>query len=88
MNPAGLADASAFLATSPLPGLALTLLAALEPILNPIWVFLFVGEVFGCTALIGGAVVLVSVSLWCIWDARLKSGAAAQHESATTGVAR
>ena len=76
------------LAASGCTPLALTLLAALEPILNPIWVFLFVGEAPGRTALIGGAVVLVSVSLWCIWDARLKSGAAAQHESATTGVAR
>ena len=53
--------------------LALTLLAALEPILNPLWVFLFIGERPGRTALFGGLLVLVSVTLWCIWDARQKT---------------
>lgn len=53
--------------------LALTLLAALEPILNPVWVALFVGEVPGPTALAGGVLVLVSVTLWCVWDVRGKN---------------
>ena len=34
---------------------------------------LFVGEAPGRTALFGGLLVLVSVTLWCIWDARQKS---------------
>ena len=61
------------LAASGCSPLALTLLAALEPILNPVWVFLFVGEAPGRTALFGGLLVMVSVTLWCIWDARQKS---------------
>lgn len=61
------------LAASGCSPLALTLLAALEPILNPLWVFLFIGEAPGRTALFGGLLVIVSVTLWCVWDARLKS---------------
>lgn len=38
------------------------LIPIIEPILNPIWVFLFVGEVPGKWSLIGGAVVLLSVT--------------------------
>ena len=70
------------LAASHCAPLALTLLAALEPILNPVWVFLFVGEAPGRTALLGGVLVFVSVTLWCIWDARQKACAAPlQQES-------
>lgn len=39
------------------------LIQTLEPILNPIWVFLIVGEVPERLALIGGMIVLASVSL-------------------------
>ena len=60
----------------------LTLLAALEPILNPVWVFLFVGEAPGRTALFGGALVIISVTLWCVWDARGKARAAAMQQQA------
>ena len=63
------------LAASGCTPLALTLLAALEPILNPLWVFLFIGEAPGRTALFGGALVLVSVTLWCLWDTRQKAKA-------------
>jgi drug/metabolite transporter (DMT)-like permease len=38
------------------------LIQMLEPILNPIWVFLVVGEQPGGRALLGGALVLVSVT--------------------------
>jgi len=38
------------------------LTAVLEPIFNPIWVFLFVGEVPGPRALLGGAIILVAVT--------------------------
>ncbi|HNW87318.1 MAG TPA: DMT family transporter [Candidatus Limiplasma sp.] len=61
------------LAASHCAPLTLTLLAALEPILNPVWVFLFVGEAPGSTALFGGVLVIVSVTLWCIWDAKQKA---------------
>lgn len=52
------------------PPLACSLLGALEPLLNPIWVFLFDGEAPGVFALAGGAVVIVTVTLWCIFDQR------------------
>ncbi len=52
------------------PPLACSLLAALEPLLNPFWVFLFDGERPGIFALIGMVVVVVTVTAWCILDQR------------------
>ncbi|MCL1916433.1 MAG: DMT family transporter [Desulfovibrionaceae bacterium] len=46
--------------------LEMVLITALEPILNPIWVFIGVGERPGPYALLGGAVVLGSVTLWSV----------------------
>lgn len=50
------------------PPLACSLLGAIEPLLNPVWVFLFNGEAPGLYALIGGVIVIVSITLWCIWQ--------------------
>ncbi len=60
--------------------LACSLLAMAEPIFNPIWVFLAIGERPGPFALAGGAVVLVTVTLWCAYKAR---AAQAQPEAQT-----
>lgn len=49
------------------PPLACALLAALEPLLNPIWVLLFNGEKPGPYSLIGGVIVIAAVTLWCIF---------------------
>lgn len=49
------------------PPLACSLLGAIEPLLNPVWVFLFDGEAPGSFAIVGGALVLVSVTGWCVW---------------------
>ena len=49
------------------PPLACALLAALEPLLNPVWVLLFNGERPGPYALVGGAVVITAVTLWVIF---------------------
>ena len=49
------------------PPLACCLLGAVEPLLNPVWVMLFDGERPGILALIGGLVVIASVTLWCIF---------------------
>ena len=49
------------------PALACALLAAVEPLLNPLWVLIFNGEKPGPFALIGGAIVIGSVTLWCIF---------------------
>lgn len=46
--------------------LACSLIGTLEPLLNPVWVFLFVGEVPGFYALIGAVVVIFSISIWLI----------------------
>lgn len=42
------------------------LIPVIEPVLNPIWVFLLLGERPGYWALIGGSVVLVSVTYRCV----------------------
>ena len=49
------------------PPLACCLLGALEPLLNPVWVFLFDGERPGMFALIGAVIVVVSITAWCIF---------------------
>lgn len=54
------------LALKDCPPLACSLIGMLEPLLNPVWVFLFSGEAPGPYALLGGAVVIVTVTGWCI----------------------
>ena len=49
------------------PPLACCLLGAVEPLLNPIWVFIFDGEKPGLFAFIGGIIVIVSITVWCIF---------------------
>ena len=49
------------------------LIQTLEPILNPIWVFLIVAEIPGQWALVGGSLVLVAVTARAIWAARQPS---------------
>jgi len=56
------------LASRTCPPLACSLLGAAEPLLNPVWVFLFDGERPGIFALFGGVIVILTVTLWCIWD--------------------
>ena len=51
-----------FAAGSPrVPAAATALLGTLEPILGPVWVWLFIGEAPGARALAGGAVVLAAL---------------------------
>lgn len=59
------------------PPLACSLLGALEPLLNPVWVFIFDGEAPGMWALIGGVVVIATVTVWCVYgDLRERKRAA------------
>ena len=58
------------LASRACPPLYCSLIGMLEPLLNPIWVFLVVGERPGFFALIGGVVVLVTVAVWCTVSAK------------------
>lgn len=63
-----------------IPALEANLIATLEPILNPVWVFLFVGERMGKFALLGGLVVLVGVIVSAVGSARTDD----EHESSAT----
>jgi drug/metabolite transporter (DMT)-like permease len=53
-----------------IPALEANLIGTLEPVLNPIWVFLFYGESMGAFALFGGLVVLGGVMLSAVGSAR------------------
>ncbi len=48
-----------------------SLIPVIEPILNPVWVFLMLGETPGKWALIGGAIVLISVTARCLISLRV-----------------
>lgn len=50
--------------------LACSLISAIEPLLNPVWVFIFNGEAPGFYALSGGIVVISAVVSWTIWSAK------------------
>jgi drug/metabolite transporter (DMT)-like permease len=50
--------------------LELVLIPTLEPILNPVWVFLFMGEQPGNWAIIGGIVVICSITVWSLIKTR------------------
>ncbi len=58
------------------PLLTCSLLGVLEPLLNPLWVYLFAGENPGIWSLVGGVVVVGTITLWYVGDAK-KSAAAA-----------
>jgi DME family drug/metabolite transporter len=42
----------------------------IEPVLNPIWVFIFLGERPSGWALIGGSIIIAAVASHTIWGAR------------------
>ena len=48
------------------------LICAIEPVLNPIWVFLLIGERPGRWALLGGCVILVSVAVRSVAEFRTR----------------
>jgi len=52
------------------PPLVCCLMGALEPLLNPVWVAIFDGEMPGLLALLGGIVVIATVTGWCIHDGK------------------
>ncbi len=55
------------------PAIEATLIGTLEPVLNPVWVFLFIGEQPGRFALLGGLVVLAGVVLNAVSGARVQT---------------
>lgn len=55
-------------ASSLISPLSCSLLGMIEPLLNPVWVALFYGEIPGIFALAGGVIVLGAVVFYNIWD--------------------
>jgi len=55
------------------PPLTCCLLCTLEPLLNPVWVMLFYGEVPGVFALIGGLIVVITITVWTIMGEKEKA---------------
>jgi drug/metabolite transporter (DMT)-like permease len=57
-----------------IPALEANLIDTLEPILNPLWVFIFLGERMGKSALLGGLVVLIGVIVSAVGSAQTDKG--------------
>jgi drug/metabolite transporter (DMT)-like permease len=53
-----------------IPALQSMLIAGLEPILNPLWVFFLIGEEPSANAITGGLIIVVSVTLTSVISAR------------------
>ena len=52
------------------PPLVCALLGALEPLLNPLWVALFDGELPGPISILGGIIVIATITIWCVWNSK------------------
>lgn len=63
------------------PPLTCSLLSTIEPLLNPTWVLLVVGERPSVFALLGGAIVLCSITIWCVYGEKQKQK---QEQSVST----
>lgn len=59
--------------TKYLTALEAILITVMEPLLNPLWVYLFAGEKPGTYAIVGGIVVIVTVMLRGIYVSKLES---------------
>lgn len=55
------------------PLLTCSLLAVIEPLLNPVWVYLFNGENPGVWSLVGGVIVVGVITLWYVKGAKSAS---------------
>ena len=66
----GLAFLLYSIAIKVIPALETTLIGTLEPILNPLWVFLFIGETPGQLAFLGALVVLAGVIISAVAGAK------------------
>lgn len=52
------------------PPLAVSLLGMLEPVMNPVWVAVFLHEIPGTTALCGSAIVMITLCCWCVANSK------------------
>ncbi|MCX6556455.1 MAG: EamA family transporter [Candidatus Aminicenantes bacterium] len=53
-----------------IPAVFANLIAVIEPVFNPLWVFLALGEAPGLTAIAGGAIIIVAVTAASVVSAR------------------
>lgn len=61
------------------PPLACSLIGMLEPLLNPVWVAIFVHEMPGTFAFVGGAIIIATVVWWCIVSGRTQDYPESSH---------
>ena len=54
-------------ASTSLSALEIVLLPVIDPIMNPVWVFLIIGEKPGTVSIVGAVIILISVTLRVIW---------------------
>lgn len=59
------------LALKSCPPLACCLIGVIEPLLNPLWVFLIDGEIPGTMSFVGATVILITITVWCIYKGRI-----------------
>ncbi len=59
-----------------------SLIGMLEPVLNPVWVFIFLGESPGWWAVAGGAIIIAAVSLRMLLTERGRTAAPVAHPEA------
>jgi len=59
------------------PAMESTLILTLEPVLNPLWVFLILGESPGPSALLGGAIVVGAVTVRAVVGTRIRAPSSA-----------
>ncbi len=57
------------------------LIAVIEPVFNPVWVFFAIGEAPGINTLIGGSIIVLVVTMACIISARRREYAANYNNS-------
>ncbi len=55
--------------------IASSLLSVIEPLLNPVWVAIFDGEMPGSMAFVGGIIILATITVWCIISNKNESNA-------------
>lgn len=66
--------------------LTCSLIGMLEPLFNPVWVLLVIGEKPGPWALLGGAVVMISVSAWMLTNAAVATKQQEEAETASDSI--
>jgi drug/metabolite transporter (DMT)-like permease len=71
-------------ALTTMPALEASLILLIEPVLNPVWAWIFQGERPGVWALIGGGVILGATTIRAVLDARRGPEAAAARLEAET----